>query len=279
MNRTNFNQTTSKKTRKAAYDPAAIRSVFGQNLTQLAADYPSISALCRDLGVNRTQFNRYVSGESFPRPDVLHQMCVFFGVDARILLEPLNQTKTAAHELLSHPFINEYLGKAPTSVVEDVFPTGFYSFVRRSFIDDEQFTTGLVHVKRDDGYTFLHGFEPREAMRGQGLSTRRADREYRGIILRQEEGVMAIVTHRQSLACSFNFLTPETSFQSNIWEGYATRTVREKVTGRRAARMVYEYLGRNLAKALEVSRHAGLIPLDQVPPFHRKLLRLNEEFR
>lgn len=206
-------------------------------------------------------------------------MCVFFGVDARILLEPLNQTKTAAHELLSHPFINEYLGKTPTSVPENMFPSGFYSFVRRSFIDDEQFTTGLVHVKRDDGYTFLHGFEPREAMRGQGLSTHPSDREYRGLIMRQEEGVMAIVTHRQSLACSFNFLTPETSFQSNIWEGYATRTVREKVTGRRAARMVYEYLGRNLSSVLAVARQAGLIPLDRVPPFHRKLLRLSEEFR
>ncbi|MEM6375472.1 MAG: helix-turn-helix transcriptional regulator [Pseudomonadota bacterium] len=245
----------------------------------LATEYPSISALCRDLGINRTQFNRYVSGESFPRPDVLHQMCSFFDVDARILLEPLATIKTGAHELLSHPFINEYLGKAPTSVPEEIFPSGFYSFVRRSFIDDEQFTTGLVHVKRDDGYTFLHGYEPREAMRNQGLSVNPADREYRGVIMRQEEGVMAIVTHRQSLACSFNFLTPETSFQSNIWEGYATRTVREKITGRRAARMVYEFLGNQFADALRVARQAGLVPLDQVPPFHRKLLRLNEEFR
>ena len=62
--------------------------------------------------------------------------------------------------------------------------------------------------------------------------------------MRQEEGVMAVVTHRNALACSFNFLTPETSFQSNLWEGYATRTVREKVTGRRVTRMVYEHLGR-----------------------------------
>ncbi|MEM6578719.1 MAG: XRE family transcriptional regulator [Pseudomonadota bacterium] len=206
-------------------------------------------------------------------------MCVFFDVDARILLEPLEKTQTASHELLSHPFIKDYLGKAPTSVPEDVFPAGFYSFVRRSFIDDDQFTMGLVHVKRDDGYTFLHGFEPREAMRNQGLSTAPADREYRGIILRQEEGVMAIVTHRQSLACSFNFLTPETSFQSNIWEGYATRTVREKVTGRRAARMVYEFLGRDLSRGLQIARQAGLVTLDHVPPFHRKLLRLNQEFR
>ena len=82
-----------------------------------------------------------------------------------------------------------------------------------------------------------------------------------------------------SLACSFNFLTPETSFQANIWEGYATRTVREKLTGRRAARMVYEYLGENTSAVLAAARQSGLITQDEVPPFHLRLLRLSEEFR
>ncbi|MEM7076712.1 MAG: helix-turn-helix transcriptional regulator [Pseudomonadota bacterium] len=260
-------------------DPATIRRVFGENLKILVAQYASVSALCRDLGINRTQFNRYVSGESFPRPDILHQLCTFFQVDARVLLEPLDDIRTTAPELISHPFVRGFFGKDHTNVPEDVFPSGFYSFVRRSFIDDEQFTMGLVHVRRDDGYTFLRGFEPRDAMRDQGLSTRSEDREYRGIIMRQEEGVMAVVTHRLSLACSFNFLTPETSFQSNIWEGYATRTVREKVTGRRAARMVYEYLGYDMARTLAIARQAGLVQLEQVPHFHRRLLRLAEAFR
>ena len=70
-------------------DPAQLRSIFGQNLRRLSMDYPSIAGLCRDLGINRTQFNRYLSAESFPRPDVLHRICQFFGTDARILLEPV----------------------------------------------------------------------------------------------------------------------------------------------------------------------------------------------
>ena len=40
-------------------DPAALRRVFGENLKALCADYPSIAGLCRELGINRTQFNRY----------------------------------------------------------------------------------------------------------------------------------------------------------------------------------------------------------------------------
>lgn len=236
-----MNKPVQSKADGAPNDPAALRSIFGENLRRLSASHASVSALCRDLGINRTQFNRYLSGESFPRPDVLHQICSFFGVDARVLLEPVDTLSPTASELLSHPFLSGFFGSGPTEVPETLFPSGFYRFVRRSFIDDDFFTQGLVHVSRDSGYTFLRGFEPREAMRGQGLSTEARNREYRGLILRQEEGVMALVTHHASLACSFNFLTPETSFQSNIWEGYATRTVREKVTGRRAARMVYEF--------------------------------------
>ncbi len=262
-----------------AGDPAALRGIFGANLRQLSASYPSIARLCRKLGINRTQYNRYLSGESFPRPDVLFQICKFFDVDARILLEPVEDIKPGAAQLLGHPFLDGFFGSGPTYVPEKLFPSGFFSFVRRSFIDDTHFATGLVHVSRSDGYTFLRGFEPRDAMRGQGLSTATTDREYRGLVMRQEEGVIALVTHRASLAATFNFLTPETSFQSNIWEGYATRTARERVRGRRAARMVYEYLGRGIQPALKVARAADLVPLEKVPPFHARLLQLEEPFR
>jgi transcriptional regulator with XRE-family HTH domain len=59
--------------------------MFGANLRELSRRYASISDLSRRLDINRTQFNRYLSGESFPRPDVLDKICEFFGVDARIL--------------------------------------------------------------------------------------------------------------------------------------------------------------------------------------------------
>ncbi len=260
-------------------DPARLRAVFGENLRALSADYPSVAGLCRDLGINRTQFNRYLSGESFPRPDVLHRICQFFGTDARILLEPANTARSASFDLLSHPAVAGFFGAEPVAVPTDLFPNGIYRFVRRSFIDETQFVMGLVLVHRAEGYTFLRGFEPRSAMRRQGLSTAAADREYRGVVMRQEEGIMIIVTHRNSLACSFNFLAPETAFQRNLWEGYVTRTVREKVSGIRAARMVYEHLGHHTGAILSAARTAGLIALEDVPAFHARLLRLDQPFR
>ncbi|SEK93965.1 transcriptional regulator, XRE family [Roseovarius nanhaiticus] len=260
-------------------DPARIRAIFGENLRKLSADYPSIAGLCRDLGINRTQFNRYLTGESFPRPDVLDRICQFFGTDARILLEPADSLRNASFDLLDHPAVAGFFGKEPVTVPEDLFPSGIYRFVRRSFVDETLFVRGLIYIHRQDGYTFLRGSEPLDALRRQGLSTARHDREFRGIVLRQEEGIMILVTHRNSLACSFNFLAPETSFQSNLWEGYVTRTVREKIAGIRAARMVYEHLGGNTAAILAAARGKSLVGLDDLPPFHARLLRLDQPFR
>ena len=71
--------------------PADIRAVFSQNPKELMGASPNVLALCRELSLNRTQFNRYLAGESFPRPDILQKICIHFGLDARILLEPLSE--------------------------------------------------------------------------------------------------------------------------------------------------------------------------------------------
>jgi hypothetical protein len=48
--------------------PADIRAVFSQNLTEPMGASQNAPALCRELSLNRTQFNRYLAGESFHSP-------------------------------------------------------------------------------------------------------------------------------------------------------------------------------------------------------------------
>ena len=256
---------------RSPQNPAELRQVFGDNLRRLTQQFKSVSEVCRELGINRTQFNRYLSGESFPRPDVLYRICAFFDVDARILLEPLDEVQHGLGDLIHHPMLEGFFGRTAVDVPDTVFPNGFYRFARQSFLDANQFVMGIVFIKR--------GFEPRSALKAKGLSTQIYNTEFRGLVMRQEEGVMAVVTHRDSMSCSFNFLAQDTSFQSNIWEGYASRTVREKVTGRRAMRMVYEHLGPSCGRVLEVARQTGVVTIDKVPAYYLHLLRPAEEFR
>lgn len=251
--------------------------MFGSNLRRLADQYPSVSQLCRELGINRTQFNRYLSGESFPRPDVLHRICTFFHVDARILLEPIDHLHTE-RGVLNHPLIADYVGAGMTEIPQDVLPDGFYRFSRQSFTETGLIIIGLVYVFRKDDHTFIRGYEAKEAMRQQGLPTDPVTREFRGVVLPQEDGIAAIVSHKRTMATSFNYLSRVASFQNHYWIGYATRTVRETINGCRAARLVYEHLGTETGAVLSAARSVGFCDADSLIPYHRKLLQLDRPF-
>jgi transcriptional regulator with XRE-family HTH domain len=252
--------------------PAELRNMFGANLRELSTKYASISDLSRQLGINRTQFNRYLSGESFPRPDVLDRICSFFGVDARILLRPV-ETLVDRTEPLGSDFLRDFVGAGTGNVPETDFPSGFYRFSRRSFTDDARFVIGLVYVFREGPSTYIRGYEARAAMREQGLPSDTHSREFRGFVMRQEGGIAALISRRKAMTCSFNYLSRIASFENNVWSGYVTRTVHETVNGTRATRMVYEHLGRNTRAVLATARQGGFVNAPDLLPFHRRLLQ------
>ena len=257
--------------------PAELRNMFGSNLRILSRQYPSISELARQLRINRTQFNRYLSGESFPRPDVLDRICAFFEVDARILLDPVDSLVSGG-EVLNGPFLAEFVGAGVNDIPEDAFPSGFYRFTRRSFVNDTQFILGLVHVHREGRHTCIRGFEARRAMEQQGLPTEARSREFRGFVTVQEDGVALLISRRRAMTASFNFLSRIASFENNYWAGYVTRTVRESVNGTRATRMVYEHLGKYSDAVMKTARECGFKTEDEILPYHRRLLQTEIDF-
>lgn len=257
--------------------PAQLRAMFGSNLRQLSAAYPSISDLSRQLGINRTQFNRYLAGESFPRPDVLARICGFFEVDARVLLEPVDQIG-AQQDPIANGFLSGFVGTGAHNVPDTIFPSGFYRFSRRSFVDTRIFIVGLVHARRDGANTYLRGYELPEAMRLQHLPTDARSREFRGLVMRQEDGISIIASRANAMTASFNYLARAASFQNNFWIGYVTRTVPESSGGMRATRLVYEHLGSDIPSALAAARTSGFCKVDDLPPFHRRLLQPDKPF-
>ncbi|NUH66315.1 helix-turn-helix transcriptional regulator [Sulfitobacter sp. S0837] len=251
--------------------------MFGANLRKLAENYVSISDLSRQLGINRTQFNRYLAGDSFPRPDVLARICHFFGVDARVLLEPVSQINSGP-DPINNSFLREFLGTGIRNVPEADFPSGFYRFARHSFLERDKFVTGVVYISREGENTFLRGFEHAKSLRLQGLPTSPAAREYRGIVSRQENGVTMVVTRRNALTGSFNYLTRVASFENNFWVGYVTRTAPESSAGIRVTRLSYEHLGRDLSVVLPAARASGFADKDSLAPYHRQLLQPEAPF-
>lgn len=258
--------------------PAELRNMFGANLRQLSRQYRSISELSRKLGINRTQFNRYLSGESFPRPDVLDRICRFFEVDARILLDPVDSLSKAG-QVVNGAFLADFLGRGVVQLGEEFFPSGFYRFARRSFINSDKFVIGLVYVFRQDGIAYVKGFEAKEAMLSQGLPTTPAVREFRGYVSSHEDGIAFMIARRNSMTSSFNYLARVASLENNFWSGYVARTVREGSAGERVTRMVYEHLGRDTRQILATARSAGFTTQEALLPYYRHLLVPDQPFR
>ncbi len=58
------------------------------NLRQICALHPSVAEICRRIGINRQQFNKYLAGASLPSPRNLARICSFFGLNPDDLYLP-----------------------------------------------------------------------------------------------------------------------------------------------------------------------------------------------
>lgn len=273
MNKTQRAQDMDKPVR-----PVTIRAQFGRNLRLLCAEYPSVSEVCRQLEINRAQFNRYLNGESYPRPDMLSRICAFFRTDARILTEPLETISKRQPDLLSHPEIENFASAENTRVPEDIMPSGFYRFSRQSFLFPERFIVGLLFIYRKDGWTFLKGSEARQSLREQGLSNDTFVRQFKGYAQKIEDGIGVVASRRNAMTYTYSFITPVASFDRNFWQGYSTRTVNEAINTSRVTRLAYEYLGKSTNAVLHTARNSGFREPEDLPPFHQRLLRIGEPF-
>ena len=67
---------------------------FGANLRLLCSYGRSISAICRQAGINRHQLQRYLNGSSEPSMHTLRRLCDFFGLEEHEMLLPHGEFAT-----------------------------------------------------------------------------------------------------------------------------------------------------------------------------------------
>lgn len=68
---------------------------FADNLRALCTRHGSIAAVCRALGMNRQQFNKYLAGSTLPNGPTLEKLCAFFAVEPASLFHAPKATSTA----------------------------------------------------------------------------------------------------------------------------------------------------------------------------------------
>jgi transcriptional regulator with XRE-family HTH domain len=87
---------------------------FSTNLRAIAASRRSVSELCRELGFNRQQFARYLTGEAKPSPHNLMRISEGLSIPEDDLLKP--------HNLFRAQYIEGRLGRADFSLLDRAFP-------------------------------------------------------------------------------------------------------------------------------------------------------------
>lgn len=90
------------------------KSDLAQNLRLLAAGRRSVSELCRELGFNRQQFARYMSGEARPSPHNLQRIAAGLSIPLRDL--------TAPHSEFSRAYGIATPGRESAALIERAFP-------------------------------------------------------------------------------------------------------------------------------------------------------------
>lgn len=139
-----------------------------ENLRLLCSYYRSVSEVCRKLNINRSQFNRYLSGASIPSTYILRQLCNFFGVEHYEMFIPHAEFKALLsdkphlgdnqNETLST--VHKHMKKLQDATSPDVNRyLGFYFEHYYSMTYPDKILRSLMHVTREGNQVVYQRFE------------------------------------------------------------------------------------------------------------------------
>ena len=230
---------------------------FGKNLRKLSTTRQTIAQVCRDLDINRVQFNRYMSGHSFPKPNVLDRICRYFNVDARIYVDELTDQQIDAIRQgdplkISQPTMS-YLGYAgefmdrggDLSVPQDEIPDGIHRVWRYSFREKTMVTNTLFQLSTENDVRLMKGYDPVLGCRADDHLAIQTSLEYRGVAVASSDGYSFIyISPDPSHVAGFSFFD-RANFADNMFGGYTVLGRNDYDGKRRLSRSVLELLSQD----------------------------------
>lgn len=254
---------------EAKEELVSVLRVFGENLRLLCKTRPSIASVCRDLDINRVQFNRYMSSHSFPKPNVLQQICDYFLVDSRIYLEPLtpddlervrrgqSQSTLQAQPSYLHQAVDYFERGIALTVSQSELPDGIHCFWRRSFTELETASCNLISIKTVEGVRVFKSLELLKSQRNRAEISGRSTPSSRGVVMRCPDGyaLFAINPH-PSRFISLKYFE-NVYFSENLLSGFMVLARKEYFQRRRFSRCVLELLSQTSNCILNAARRTS----------------------
>ena len=220
------------------------------NLLHLSSLYPSIAEVCRQLGINRQQFNKYLAGQSRPSRHNMRRICDFFGVsewelllDERRFADLVSVRRAPARsEALREPLRHIQALYLRSESLERY--VGYYYRYFYSFGYPGRIIKSLAAIFERDGSYFWKNIEimPRDM-----LGTGRTVGKYTGAAFYLGERIY-IVEYESLMASSITQLTLYPSYSPRVDYLLGVQTGGPIKRGRKPAAsfVLLEYLGKDV---------------------------------
>ncbi len=257
----------------------SVLPIFGQNLRILCDRRGDQAAASLALGLSRVQFQRYLRGEAFPKPHLLQQICHYFGVDARVVIEPLTpllqrdmqQWRLGGGQGVDNGFIEAAryaCGDHNYFTPSGEFPDGHYIVWRKSMALAHKVTRLVVAVKTLTQGRVVQGYDLAPWAKGATVlpEVTAAQRRYRGMVLRQAVGYSVVFYHAApSLSISHAYLRPAPYGPDVTLTGYVSLGRSAAPGMNRISPTVWDKVAPGCAALRVACRSSGLLEERDVP--------------
>lgn len=229
---------------------------FSNNLRFLCGKRDSISQVCRDIGINRQQFNKYLSGISRPSTRNLNRICEYFHISEAQLLLPHQQFVTEYAQGPDFLFEQQFQTLFPTSSGDLKRYLGYYHSYFYSLGYPGKVIRSLVCLYQLKGRVFTKNIEHLYD-KNERPPEEKFINKYTGIVAYASNRIF-IMERDMLWGNAFNMTILYPTYQSHISYLHGL-SIGCPTMGRipSCARIAYAYLGKNINKR-QILKNCGL---------------------
>ncbi|TWG99523.1 hypothetical protein L598_001400000610 [Mesorhizobium sp. J18] len=238
--------------------------IFAANLREACSTRASISQVCREIGVNRQQFNRYINGQALPSAHNRHRIARAFAVEPEDFDLPRQEFRKRLGPCVSRDNAGDILLDGYPGDLNSLRRyLGFYQTYHLSMSWPGKVVCSCVHLKERDGRVVVTSRE-RIIDRASGI---RQHSRYVGLAAYRRNRIFITErTNGEYPTFGQTILMPFEIHQRLYLHGITMGVSWRKENTPYASRMIWRYFGHDVDRRALVSRCGLLAPESGVLP-------------
>jgi transcriptional regulator with XRE-family HTH domain len=233
----------------------ALRTAFSEKLRSLVDQEKSIAHVCRELSINRQQFNRYLSGETMPSEQNISKLAGYFGFSVNNFFDQAAPGDNGLTASCDEPFLRS-LSTAFESEHRSLREGAYFFYFPYPGVD-RQCIRGLLVAKTAGAKMRFKGCLNLRKPEDQGRTE--SWLHYSGLVREKDSAVFFLGSLREDPADIFMLnVKPVLPGRSTIFAGISTSARASTISARRLA---IEHVSKPTS-IFKLARMCGMLSMD-----------------